>query len=145
MNEYAGERRLIKALNDGGFWARHIDCSIPGFSDILAIRGNNAFLLEMKDIDRREDKLRDILELTQAQFYTELETRANFTQAMLIFASARKNYYEMYRLKNIVAILLNNRNAKIDSLTLEGFGNTDSILYALRGIRRRGVCLDSMA
>ena len=145
MNESAGEKRLIKALNNGGFWAQHIDCSIPGFSDILAIRGNNVFLLEIKDMERRSDKLTSILEMTQAQFYHGLVERANFTQAMLVFASARRDYYEMYSLKNILEIILNKPGAKIDSLKMEGLGNTDSVLYALRAIRRRGVCLDSMA
>ena len=68
MNESAGEKRLIKALNNGGFWAQHIDCSIPGFSDILAIRGNNVFLLEIKDMGRKYKTLKDIWEHGQDIF-----------------------------------------------------------------------------
>ncbi len=62
-----------------------------------------------------------------------------------MFASERQNYYEMYELKDILTILLHNLNAKIDALTFVGRGDTDSIIYALRAIRRRGICLDSMA
>ncbi len=59
MNESAGEKRLIKALNNGGFLGAAEHRCYPGFSDILAIRGNNVFLLEIKDMGRKYKTLRE--------------------------------------------------------------------------------------
>lgn len=116
MNESAGEARFIKALRESGYFASHITCGVNGFSDILAIKGSRSYLLEVKDIRRKDRFLRSIFESTQPQFYFNL-SMVGFANSFLLMADESKDYFVLYRITHLLPLLLENPRARLEDMS----------------------------
>ena len=115
MNESAGEARFLAELDRRRFFTRHMTCTTDGFSDIIAVRGRMVFFIEAKDIRREKDRLIDIFEPAQPQFYHRLSV-SGFLNSFLLMADEKKDFYRLYRIGDPLLRMLADRNCRIDIL-----------------------------
>jgi len=101
------ERMVIRRLKKYGY-AAHIECSIPGFPDIVFIRNSRIRLIEMKKGTQEPDKL---LRPTQNSFIKEMNN--NGTDVYVVMAHNKtfrlfKNKQEIYsgNIDDVVKIIV---------------------------------------
>jgi len=91
MEEKKYEYRLIKELRKAGFYASHIDSSIPGFPDIFSIYKGKIILIEVKDIDRAKTP-RTAFESSQPQLYYTFKGKYGFENLFVVFGNKNGGY-----------------------------------------------------
>lgn len=127
MTEKDYEKKIIEAMRDAGFYAYHMDCSIPGFPDIFSVSPcGDVLMIEVK-LSGRGKKIDRVFEPSQPIFYYEMEKR-NAYHLTVILACGEDGIF-LYTTKGMLKRLMDDKDIQ---LPLKKFKDVkEFVLYIL--------------
>lgn len=120
--EKPAEKKLIKAFQDLGFWAAHMDTGIDGFLDVLVQKNGKAFLVEVKD-GRRTKIARNLFEPTQPVFI-EKWTKAGGTGYLAV---ENDGEFQVMNATSVLPMILKDPSLLVAELTLVCAGTASEV------------------
>ena len=132
VTEKEAEKEILESLRDAGLMAFHMDTTINGFPDILAM-GSGVALVEMKCHDYSGDKsLNDIMEPSQPVFMDNA-ARHGFSRTYLCVFDGKS--YSLYGTFHILASTMAGRSLGDLVALLVGAGPEDVARFIMEEIK----------